>query len=489
MPDFDLVIRGGHLVGTEREGMADLGIRGGKIVAIGEGLARGADEIDATGRLVLPGGIDSHCHIEQVTSTGLCTFDTFRSATRAAAAGGTTTVIPFACQRRGQSPAEVLAAYRRLADGQAEIDYAFHLILTDPDATALASLPVLAGQGYTSLKIYMTYEALKLDDRQILDVLDLARREGLMVMVHAEGHDMIRWLTERLIASGRTAPRYHTVARHPLAEREATHRAVTLAELIGAQVLIVHVSGRGALDEIARARAAGKAIHAETCPQYLLLTAADLDRPGFEGAKCLCSPPPRDAAQHARVWQALARGEIDVLSSDHSAFAYSGPDGKQANGSSVPFNEIPQGVPGIELRMPLLFSEGVVQGRLSLRRFVQLTAENHARLYGLWPRKGSIAVGADADVAIWNPTLIRLVTPAILHDGMDYTPYEGREVTGWPETVLSRGVPVFRDGSPAAPAGHGTFLPCDRPFPRGRGDTIDRLVAEIFPDDGTGDAR
>ncbi|MGB3313599.1 MAG: dihydropyrimidinase [Albidovulum sp.] len=483
MEEFDLVIRGGHLVGATCEGIADLGIRGSLIAAIGESLPRGVEEIDARGRLVLPGGIDSHCHIEQVTSTGLRTSDTFQSATQSAAAGGTTTVIPFACQRRGQSPADVLAAYRKLAEGQAEVDYAFHLIMTDPTAEALAGLPALANQGYTSIKIYMTYEALRLDDRQILDVLDAARREGLMVMIHAEGHDMIQWLTDRLISSGRSEPRYHTVARHPLAEREATHRAATMAELVDANVLIVHVSGQGAIDEIARARSSGRPIHAETCPQYLCLTATDLDRPGFEGAKCLCSPPPRDASHHARVWQALAQGEIDVVSSDHSAFAYGGTEGKQWRGSSVPFNEIPQGVPGIELRMPLLFSEGVLQGRLTLRQFVDLTSANHARLYGLWPRKGVLVEGADADVAIWDPGLTRRVTTEILHDGLDYTPYEGRTLTGWPETVLCRGQRVFEDGVLPTPSGRGTFLACDRPFPQKSGNTIDRLISELFPND------
>jgi dihydropyrimidinase len=296
-----------------------------------------------------------------------------------------------------------------------------------------------------------------------LDVLDLARREGALTMIHAENAECIAWLTERLTRVGRTAPKYHAQARPALAEREATHRAITLSELVDVPMLIVHVSGAEAIGQIRDAQSRGLRILAETCPQYLFLTADDLDLDGFEGAKHICSPPPRDAESQKHVWTGLANDTFQIFSSDHAAFRYDDPHGKKVGGEDASFEHVPNGIPGLETRMPLLFSEGVVAGRISLNRFVRLTATNPARLYGLYPRKGTIAVGSDADIAIWDPDRKVTIRNEDLHHAVDYTPYEGRQVTGWPQIVLSRGEIVVEDGTLLAVPGRGQFLPCDAP--------------------------
>ncbi len=461
MAAYDLVIRGGTVATASDIGTADIGIRDGRIVALADSLDRGADEIDARGRLVMPGGIDSHCHIEQRSSFGVMSADDFHSATVSAACGGTTTVMPFAAQYKGESLRKVVEDYHTLAGPKAVIDYAFHLIVSDPTPQVLGQeLPALIEDGYTSFKIYLTYQALKLADNQVLDVLEVAGREKAMVMVHAESHDIIVWLTQRLIDAGKTAPKYHAEAHHMAAEREATHRAISLAEVADVPILLVHVSGREAIEQIRWAQSRGMRIHAETCPQYLFLTAEDLDQPGFEGAKCMCSPPPRDAANQEFVWRGLADGTFDVLSSDHAPYRYDDPEGKMRGGPGTPFNKVPNGVPGLEVRLPLLFSEGVGKGRFDIHRFVALTATNHAKMYGLYPRKGSIAVGCDADIAIWDPKREVTIEQGMLHDAMDYTPYEGRKVTGWPVTTLSRGEVVWHDGKVTAERGRGQYLPC-----------------------------
>ena len=466
MTGFDLVVRGGKAMIGQALVAADIGVSGGRIVAIGEDLAGGAGEVDARGRLVRPGGIDSHCHLDQPTGDDSVMADDFRSGTRSAAAGGTTTVIPFACQLRGQSLRAAVADYHGRAEGKALIDYAFHLIVTDPTAAVLGQeLPALIADGYTSFKIYMTYDALKLDDRQMLDVLSVARDHGAMVMVHAENADCIAWLTDRLERAGTTGPIGHALSRPSVVEREATHRAISIAELADVPILIVHVSGADAIEQIRWAQSRGLAIYAETCPQYLYLTADDLDRPGFEGAKCICSPPPRDRANQEVVWRALQQGVFQVFSSDHAPFRFDDPKGKLVAGADAPFTRVPNGVPGLETRLPLLFSGGVMTGRIGLDRFVELTAAGPARTYGLWPRKGAIAVGADADLALWDPQRRVTITNDMLHHDVDYTPYEGIEVTGWPVVTLSRGEVVARDFEVLGTAGRGRFLRCGPPDP------------------------
>ena len=458
-PSFDLVVRNGLVVTPSSNATADIGVIGGRIAAVGQRLGRGAEEIDATGRVVLPGGIDSHCHVEQESSTGLMTADDFQSATAAAACGGVTTIIPFAAQHRGQDLREVAARYRARARDKAVVDYSLHLIVSDPTPAALDDhLPGLIAQGYPSFKVYTTYDALKLNDRQLMDVMALARRERAVVMVHAENSDAIAWSAERLVAAGRTAPKYHAEARPVAVEREAVHRVATLAELTGATVLIVHVSSGQALDEVRAARRRGVAILAETCPQYLVLTVEELDRPGFEAAKFLCSPPLREREDLAALWHGLADGSLDVLSSDHAPYRLDDPRGKAVNGKDAPFTKIPNGVPGLETCLPVVFSEGVGRGRLTLEQFAAVSATNAARIYGLFPRKGVIQVGADADLAIWDPAAEVTITNSRLHHQMDYTAFEGMRVRGWPVATIARGEVVSRDGVLNGRPGRGQFI-------------------------------
>ena len=460
MNEYDLVIRGGTVATAADTTLCDVGIKDGAVAALGKNLGSAIREIDASGRFVLPGGIDSHCHIEQRSSAGVVCADDFYSATVAAAFGGTTTVIPFAAQHRGQSLRRVVEEYHEAAGPKAVIDYAFHLIISDPSEQVLGQeLPALIRDGYTSFKVYMTYDLLQLDDGQMLDILAVARREGALVMVHAENHDMIKWLTARLLDRGLAAPRYHAVSHARLAEGEATNRAVTLSQLLDVPILLVHVSAAEAIEVIRNAQTKGLKIYGETCPQYLFLTADDIAKPGMEGAKFCCSPPPRDHAAQEAVWTGLRNGTFQVFSSDHAPYRFDA-SGKLPKGDKTTFKEIANGVPGIELRLPLLFSEGVAKGRLDLNAFVALTATNHAKLYGLYPKKGTIAVGSDADIAIWDPQRERTITAGMLHDNVGYTPYEGRRLGGWPVTVLSRGRIVVEDGKLTAERGSGTFLPC-----------------------------
>ncbi|MBP1597330.1 MAG: dihydropyrimidinase [Acidobacteria bacterium] len=464
---YDLIVRNGTVVTAADRLRCDIGVRAGQVAALADHLQGNAREtIDATGMLVLPGGIDSHCHIAQKSSTGLITADDFYSGGVSAAAGGTTTLIPFATQHRGQSLSEVVRDYHRKAEGMALVDYGFHLSISDPTPDVLArELPELIQQGYTSLKIYTTYDALKLADRQILNVLEVAKHRGAMVMVHAENSDAIAWTTERLLRAGQTAPRYHPVSRPQIAEREATHRVIALAELVDVPILIVHVSGRQALEQIAWARSRGLKIYAETCPQYLLLTAADLDKPGFEGAKLIFSPPAREQADQEALWQSLTKGLVQVFSSDHAPYRYDDPQGKQAHGLDAPFTKVANGIPGLETRLPLLFSEGVGRGRIDIHTFVAVTATNAARIYGVYPRKGTIEMGSDADLAIWDPEVEVTIHREMLHDRMDYTAFEGMKVKGWPRITISRGEVLWSSGEVRGNPGRGRFLRRATPMP------------------------
>jgi dihydropyrimidinase len=456
---FDLVVRGGTVATESGTVRADVGIRDGMIAQLAPDLGPAAREIDATGRLVLPGGIDAHCHVDQQSSSGLMTADDFFTAGVSAACGGTTTIIPFAAQHRGQSLRQVVEAYHERARSRAFIDYGFHLIVSDPTPAVLDDeLPSLVAQGCPSLKVYMTYDALKVTDRQMLAVFEAARSARAIVMVHAENSDAVAWTTARLLADGRTEPRYHPVSRPAAAEGEATHRAIALAELAGADVFIVHVSCREALAPIVAARARGARVWAETCPQYLVLTAADMDRPGFDMARYICSPPLRSEPDQAALWGALAAGQLDLVASDHAPYRLRDPHGKMAHGEDAPFTKIPNGMPGLELRMPLLYSEGVGSGRLSLVQFVALTATNPARIYGLYPRKGTIAPGSDADLGVWDADLTRVVAQADLHDAMDDSPFEGRTLRGWPVTTIARGDVVWDDGRVMGQPGRGRFV-------------------------------
>lgn len=457
---YDLVVRNARVATASDCFDADIGITGGRIVQLGHALGSAREEIDAAGRVVTPGGVDAHCHLDEITSGPVRMADDFDTGSRAAACGGTTTLIPFAAQRRGHSLQQAVDEYRQRAQGLSHVDYAFHLIVTDPTPQVLQhELPTLIAQGFTSFKIYMTYDDMKLNDGQILDVLAVAKQHGALAMLHAENADCIQWLTRRLLAAGHTAPRFHAAARPMLVEREATHRAIALAELVDTPILIVHVSGREAIEQIRWARALGLQVFAETCPQYLFLTAEDLGiDDSYHGARCVCSPPPRDAANQEIVWRGVADGLFTVFSSDHAPFRLDGTQGKRPGGCEVSFDRIPNGIPGVETRLPLLYSEGVLSGRITVQRFVELTATNPAKAYGLHPRKGTIAIGSDADLVIWQEGEY-VVRNEALHHNVDYTPYEGKALKAWPSLTLSRGQVVW-DGQFHPQPGHGQLLAC-----------------------------
>jgi dihydropyrimidinase len=464
MAAFDTVIRHGTIATASETYKADVGITDGRIVAIGEALSDAADVVDATGMLVLPGGIDSHVHISQPSGPGIVMADDFASATRAAAFGGNTFVMPYCLQARGQGLRQALKEYHALAEQNCHIDHSFHLIVADPTDNVLGQeLPALVADGYTSLKIFMTYADLALSDFQILQVLSVARETGALVQIHAENYDAIRFLVDRLERAGNTGPYFHAKSRPIVVEREATHRAISLAELIDVPIVIVHVSNREAMEEIRRAQMRGLKISGETCPQYLVLTEEDLKDLGMEGAKFVCSPPPRDHASQQACWEGLQQGVFSLFSSDHCPFRFDDVAGKLTPNARTSFRWIPNGIPGIETRLPILFSEGVGKGRITLNQFVALTSTNHAKTYGL-AGKGSIAIGYDADISIWDPQRTAVLSQANLHHGADYTPYEGMEITGWPIATMLRGRFVVRDGKLVGDKGYGRYVSRGKPL-------------------------
>ncbi|WMS44026.1 dihydropyrimidinase [Acuticoccus sp. MNP-M23] len=470
---YDLVIKGGLVATASDTFAADVGIRDGKIAAIAAALDGGAETIDATAKLVLPGAIETHAHIEQESATGAMTADDYRTGSISALYGGNTSFVPFAAQHRGQSVTDTLALYHERAE-KSVIDYSFHLIVTDPTEEILKKeLPEAFAGGITSFKVFLTYDKMIVPDEAMLDILVTAREHGALTMVHAENNALIKWMVKRLVETGHTAPKYHAVSHPAAAEAEAINRAITLANFVGAPLLIVHVSTEEGANLVADARRAGHPIFGETCPQYLFLTRDDLDKPGAEGAKFCCSPPLRDVKTQEDLWRHLQAGTFHLWSSDHAPYRFD-ESGKLSAGPNPPFNRIANGMPGIAMRVPLLMSEGVRKGRLSLNDFVALTATNAAKLFGMHPQKGTIAVGADADIAIWDPEETRTVTAADMHDAMDYTPFEGMEITGWPTTVITRGKVALSGGELHAEPGDGKFIarqPFDftgytnRPFP------------------------
>lgn len=456
---FDKIIRNGLVVTEQGEMRCDIAIRGGRIAALGENLADAAEEIDASGLVVIPGGVDSHVHVDQPFSSGAKIADDFASGTASALAGGTTTIISFAVQPRGGSLAKAVEDYAELAT-RSRCDYSFHLLVTDPRPDVLADeLPGLVAAGHRSIKIFMTNDSTRLVDRQIIETLAAARALGALVCVHAEHNELIGYLTERLLAQGRTEPDALALAKPMIVEREATHRIIALAEALNTPLQIFHVSGAESAEEVARAKARGVQVWAETCTQYLVLTADDLKRPGMEGAKFMFAPAPRTEADQEALWDAIRQRTIEVITSDHSPLTFAGPDGKLFAGADASFNKIPNGVPGLAARLPIVYSEGVAKGRIDLVRFVDLIATMPAKLFGLYPQKGTIAVGSDADLVLFDPKAEQVLTNAMMHQGSDYTPFEGMSVTGAVRTVVLRGEVAFADNTVSAVPGQGRHLP------------------------------
>ncbi len=459
MPDqaYDLVIRGGT-VGTASDVFAaDVGITGETVVALGSKLAPGKTEIDARGKLVLPGGVDAHAHIEQLSAAGIMNADTFETATRSAAFGGTTSVISFAAQHVGMDARQVVTDYTALAKRGAMIDYAFHVIIADvTEKVTTQDIPALVSQGFSSIKIFMTYDRLRVEDEKLLDILAAARAATALVCVHAENHGIISWMGKRLVEKGYVAPKYHSVSHPRLSESEAFTRLIAFSELLDQPVMIFHVSTREGAAVIREARGRGVKVFAETCPQYLFLTAADLDREGIEGAKWMCSPPTRAVEDQDALWRALELGDLQLVSSDHAPYRFD-ETGKLLAGPHPNFKQIANGMPGLESRLPLLFDAMVSKGRLGLSKFVELTATAPAKIYNL-PKKGAIAVGNDADIAIWDPQRSVKLSDTTMHDRTGYTPYAGRTIAGWPDTVLLRGRVLIEAGQCRGSAGEGRLM-------------------------------
>ena len=446
MEKLDLIFKNGKIVTESGVENCDLGISDGQISAIGD-LSDNAEVIeDATDLLILPGGVDAHVHIDQPSGPDVEMADNFQTATMSAAAGGNTTVLPFAMQEKGQSLRECVENYHKKAKDNLYIDTSFHLIISDPSPQVLGQeLPALARDGYTSFKVFMTYDDLVLNDEELLKVFEVAKKEKTLVMVHAEGYDAIRYLTKKLEEEGKIAPYFHGISRPQIVEREATHRAISHAQIVDIPIVIVHVSGNEALSQIKWAKEKGIRVFSETCPQYICLTEDDMKglNMDFEGAKYVCSPPPRDLKSQEAIWEGIIDGTFDIFSSDHCPFKFKDKKGKDRPGARTSFKWVPNGIPGVETRLPILFSEGVSKKRISLERFVELTSTNPAKMYGLHPQKGSIKIGSDADLTIWDPNKIDTIRQSDLHHGSDYTPFEGIKVRGWPIQTWLRGQKIY----------------------------------------------
>jgi len=452
---MDLAIKNGLVVTSGSEFKADVGVDNGVIVEIASCLDGAKKTIDASGKLVMPGAIDPHTHFNWPLM-GTFTADDFETGTIAAVCGGVTCVIDFALQPKGASLAQTLATWKAKAGGKAVIDYSFHLVVTDATDHVIAEIPDRVKEGIPSLKCFMAYKgAVMVDDATLFRVLQAARDAGALVMVHAENGDVIDVLTRQALAAGQRAPRYHALTRPPLVEAEATARAIALASLAHAPIFVVHVSCAEALRHIEAARGCGQPVYAETCPQYLgVVTAERYDEPGFNGAKYVCSPPIRDASHPPHLWDGLRFGSLLEVSSDHSPFRFTG----QKEMGREDFSLIPNGIPGIETLVPIVFSEGVQKGRISLTRFVELVSTNSAKIFGLFPQKGTLAVGSDADIMVLDPEREATISHTDLHQNLDYTPYEGYRARGWPAVTISRGEIVYARGEVTARPGRGQFV-------------------------------
>lgn len=448
----DLVIRGGTVIVEGDAYHADVGIRGETIAEIGPDLA-GARTIDARGKLVLPGAVDSHVHLE--TPVGSTTSsDTWESGTIAAACGGTTTIIDFVEPEANQPLLEALHARRSLAEGQAVIDFGLHMTLARADDHTLAQVAEVVAAGCPSFKTYLIYEGFYLDDAAFIKVLEAVRDQGGMVLVHAENDAMVRHLRRQFLAEGKIEARYHALSHTSLAESEAIQRALALAEFTHTQLHVVHVSTAAGTQAIQNARQRGLPISGETCPQYLLLTEAEYQRPGFEGAKFVCSPPLRTEQDVARLWEGIAKGCLEVVATDHCPFFFEG----QKDLGRESFDAIPGGLPGIEARLALLYSYGVREERISMAQWVETCCTAPARLFRLYPRKGTLTPGADADIVVFDPSLEVRLTRSMLHEQVDYTPYEGLSLCGYPVMTFSRGSILWLEGAYVGSRGHGRFV-------------------------------
>lgn len=453
---FDTIIRNGSVVTATDTYAADVAISNGKIAAIGTSLPmqNASIVLDASDKLVLPGGIDVHTHLDMPFG-GTTSADDFETGTRAAAFGGTTTLIDFAIQYKGQRLRQAFDTWMSKASGKAVSDYAFHCIVTDVSGGQLAEMNDLVREGVTSFKLFMAYPGVfMLDDGSIFKALQTTSKNGGMVCMHAENGSAIDVIVQQALAEGKKAPKYHALTRPTTAEAEATARAIALAEMAGAPIYIVHLSCNDALEKVREARDRGLPVYAETCPQYLYLSIENFDAPGFEGAKYVFTPPLREKWHQERLWNGLKCDHLQVVSTDHCPFCFK----EQKELGLDDFTKIPNGGPGIEHRMSLIFSGGVAGGRFTVNRFVELVSTTPARLFGLYPRKGTIAVGSDADLVVFNPKRKHTISAKTHHMRVDYSMFEGIQVTGMPDVVLSRGKVIVDGDKFLGRAGTGEFL-------------------------------
>ena len=449
------VIRNGRIVTAVDDYNADLLIEDGTIAMIAKSIDLDADRvIDAKGRLVIPGGIDPHTHMD-LPFGGTSSSDDFETGTIAAAHGGTTTIIDFAVQSKGMALQEAVDVWHGKADGKASIDYGFHLICTDLPDQRLGEMKGMIDQGVSSFKLFMAYPGVFLvDDGTIYKAMQTAGEHGGLICMHAENGVVIDVIVKQALAAGHTAPKYHALTRPTKAEAEGVHRAIALADMARSPVYIVHLSCSDALDEVTRARDMGIPAFAETCPQYLFLDYSVYERPGFEGAKWVMTPPIREQWNQEKLWRGLKYNDLQVVSTDHCPFCMK----EQKELGKDDFTKIPNGGPGVEHRMSLIYNGGVAEGRISVNRFVEITSTAQAKIFGLFPRKGTIAVGSDADIVIFDPDEEMTISANTHHMRVDYSAYEGMKVRGVTKTVLSRGELVIDEGQYVGRKGHGSFL-------------------------------
>ncbi len=456
MPELDLILKGARVLTSQSDGMADIGISNGVITALGSITTPTIQTIDATGKIITPGGVDAHCHIEQLSGMGLMNADTFETATRSAAIGGTTTTISFAPQSADMPLADALKDYEKRAARGALIDHAFHIILSDLDAPDIRrDLRNAIRAGHRSIKVFTTYN-IQLSDRDICDVLAIAKEEGALVCVHAENDGLIGWTKDQLLKSGKTTPPFHAISHPRLAEIEAVDRLIRFAEFFATPVMLFHISTREAVDAIRSAKARGVPVWAETCPHYLFMTAEVLDADGDTGAKWMCSPPQRTKDDHCALWDGLNDGTLSLVSSDHAPYRFD-KTGKLSAGPGADFSKKANGLPGLEVRMPLMFDAMMNGEKLTPQKFVELNCTAPARLHGL-PNKGDIAPGYDADLVIWDSEKTITYGANDLHDNVGYNPWEGYTITGWPTHVFLRGQEIVTGGALQTDPGRGRWI-------------------------------
>lgn len=451
------LIKGGTIVTATDEYIGDILVDGETISKIGTNLDEEVDKtIDAKGKYVIPGGIDVHTHLDMPFG-GTFSVDDFETGTRAAAHGGTTTIVDFAIQQRGGTLRQAWEEWMGKAEGKANIDYGFHMIMSEHKESLITEMADMVEEGVTSFKLFMAYPGVfYIDDGGIFRAMQRSGEIGATICMHAENGLVIDQLVDQALRRGETEPKYHALTRPARAEAEATHRAICLAEMANVPVYIVHLSAAEALEEVTRARDRGLDAHCETCPQYLFLSYENYEEPGFEGAKYVMSPPLRDKEKWDHLWRGLKFNDIQAISTDHCPFCQNENPGKLLGADD--FSKIPNGAPGVETRMSLVYDGGVRTGKLTMNRYVELTSTSPAKMFGLFPKKGTIAPGSDADIVIFDPEGETTLSYKTLHMNVDYNPYEGRSVTGTTETVLSRGEVIVEKGAWSGSAGRGRYI-------------------------------